>query len=249
MSDTERSSLIKKTSQYGTTTTTSTGSSDGGDGSSSLPDSSGGIVDQMRSTLTFVQKIGFGLGHVYNDLCAGVWFSYTLLFMQGALKMPGAQAGALVMLGQVGDALATPVVGIAADKYGTKRQWHIAGTGLVFLTFPLIFSLCPWCSPADAAPFWWPATYFSVSILLFQLGWAIVQITHLAMIPEMSRTRKDRTELTAIRYSASVCSNVVVYIVTWAVLHGGNKTGSNIGPDDAYRFRVSVDIFVEFRFY
>lgn len=251
----ERTSLIdkkpKSTQQYGTTgveppepkstsTTTTSPSSSHNSSISTAPDD--GCLpfppDQMRSTLTFVQKIGFGLGHVYNDLCAGVWFSYTLLFMQGALKMPGAEAGALVMLGQVGDALATPVVGIAADKYGTKRQWHIAGTGLVFLTFPLIFAICPWCTAA-AAPIWWQPTYFGISILLFQLGWAIVQITHLAMIPEMARTRKDRTELTAIRYSASVCSNVVVYIVTWAVLHARNKTSNNIGPEDAYRFRVS----------
>lgn len=81
----------------------------------------------QRSTLRIVEKIGFGLGHVYNDLCAGVWFSYTLLFMQGALGMPAAEAGALVMLGQVGDAIATPIVGFLTDKYGTKRQWHIAG--------------------------------------------------------------------------------------------------------------------------
>lgn len=84
-------------------------------------------AEQMRSTLSSVSKLGFGLGHVYNDLCAGVWFSYTLLFLQGALLVPGAEAGALMMLGQVGDAIATPIVGYLADRYGTKRKWHIFG--------------------------------------------------------------------------------------------------------------------------
>lgn len=46
-------------------------------------------TDQTMSTLPLMTKIGFGLGHIYNDLCAGVWFSYTLLFMQNALHMPG----------------------------------------------------------------------------------------------------------------------------------------------------------------
>lgn len=85
------------------------------------------LPEDIASTTTFIQKIGFGLGHVFNDLCAGVWFSYTLLFMQGALQMPSFTAGTLVMLGQVGDALATPIVGILMDKYYTKRKWHIAG--------------------------------------------------------------------------------------------------------------------------
>lgn len=83
--------------------------------------------DQMVSTISSWSKIGFGLGHILNDLCAGVWFSYLLLFMKGALKMPGTEAGSMMMLGQVGDALATPVVGYMVDKYGTKQRWHLFG--------------------------------------------------------------------------------------------------------------------------
>lgn len=92
---------------------------------SSMPSSP--PADQMRSTLSLMNKIGYGLGHVYNDLCAGVWFSYTLLFMQNALLFPAAEAGALMMLGQVGDALATPVVGYLTDRFGTKQKWHMLG--------------------------------------------------------------------------------------------------------------------------
>lgn len=59
------------------------------------------------------------------------------------------------------------------------------------------------------------------------------------MIPEMSRNQKDRTELTAMRYSMSVVSNVIVFIVTLFVLRANRtKTDANIGPEDAYRFRV-----------
>lgn len=29
--------------------------------------------------------------------------------------------------GQVVDALATPIVGLLADRYGTKKAWHLAG--------------------------------------------------------------------------------------------------------------------------
>lgn len=84
-------------------------------------------MDDSKTTLKFFEKIGFSLGHIYNDLCAGVWFSYTLLFMQGVLQMPGPQAGAMVMLGQIGDAIATPIVGILTDRFSTKRKWHILG--------------------------------------------------------------------------------------------------------------------------
>lgn len=84
-------------------------------------------MDDNKTTLKFFEKIGFSLGHIYNDLCAGVWFSYTLLFMQGVMQMPGPEAGAMVMLGQVGDAIFTPIIGVLTDKYSTKRKWHIFG--------------------------------------------------------------------------------------------------------------------------
>lgn len=85
------------------------------------------LSDQTMSTISVWSKIGYGLGHVYNDLCAGVWFSYLLLFMKNALKMPGTEAGGMMMLGQVGDALATPIVGYLVDRYGTKQRWHLFG--------------------------------------------------------------------------------------------------------------------------
>lgn len=90
------------------------------------------LSDQMVSTITPWTKFGYGLGHVYNDLCASVWFSYLLLFLKGALKIQGIYAGGLMMLGQIGDAAATPIVGMLIDKYGTKQKWHIFGKSFFF---------------------------------------------------------------------------------------------------------------------
>lgn len=107
----------------------------------------------------------------------------------------------------------------------------------MFITFPMIFSICPMC---NEWPHWWHIVYFAVVIILFQIGWPIVQVSHLSIIPEMARTQKDRTQLTSVRYSASVISNVIVFIVTWLVLRTNRTTtDTKISPKDAYRFRVS----------
>lgn len=88
-------------------------------------------------------------------------------------------------------------------------------------------------------PAWWHIFYFSIVIILFQLGWPIVQVSHLAIIPEMARTQKDRSQLTSLRYSASVISNIIVFVVTWIILRSNRaQNASKIGPMDAYRFRV-----------
>ncbi|KAJ8929824.1 hypothetical protein NQ314_017422 [Rhamnusium bicolor] len=74
-----------------------------------------------------VQKISFGLGHIFNDLCAAMWFSYTLFYLQVVLTIESTTAGTLLMVGQVVDSLATPLAGWAIDYTGHRRLWHLAG--------------------------------------------------------------------------------------------------------------------------
>lgn len=45
-------------------------------------------------------KLCYGLGHVYNDLCSAVWFSYTLFYWQIIMKMDSISAGILMMSGK-----------------------------------------------------------------------------------------------------------------------------------------------------
>ncbi|XP_013194158.2 major facilitator superfamily domain-containing protein 12 [Amyelois transitella] len=183
------------------------------------------------------QNIVYGLGHVYNDLCAAMWFSYMMLFFQAVLEMRAAVAGAMLLLGQVIDALATPVVGILADRYGTKKKWHLTGCILVTCTFPLLFIRCWGCQPGVVSYLaWWMPTYYAILIVVFQIGWAIVQISHLAMIPTISDNLHVRSELTSIRYMASVTSSLMVYLVTWIVLRTTNYS-TFITPADDYKFR------------
>ena len=47
-------------------------------------------------------KLAYGVGHFLNDVCATVWFSYTLLFFQRVLCFPSSLAGIVVLTGQVG---------------------------------------------------------------------------------------------------------------------------------------------------
>lgn len=197
-------------------------------------------LDEKVSTLNFLEKLGFSLGHVFNDLCATVWFSYTLLFFKHVLRMPN-EAGSFMMLGQVSDAIFASIVGVMTDKFSTKRNWHIFGTVIVLLSFPLIFLL-----QKDTLPYGGTIFYFIFFIMLFQLGWPICQITHLAMIPELSRTQKDRDDLNSIRYSTSIFSNITVFLVSWTILQwkGQNRAPDQIGPDDFPKFRV---ILIEFQ--
>ena len=114
-------------------------------------------------SISWGQKLSFGTGHVLNDLCASVWFSYLLVYLQYVLlvetflifnlkvdvhiqcnistkQIPSGLSGIILLIGQVADAISTPLVGILSDhgqccciggqklcNYGKRKIWHLVG--------------------------------------------------------------------------------------------------------------------------
>lgn len=191
----------------------------------------------LQRALRLRDKLGYSLGHIFNDVSAALWSGYTLLFLQGVQQMPRQQAGALLMVGQVCGAIMTTITGCLVDKVGTKRKWHALGTSLTLLSFPSLYSICPFCDDFAAR---WKFFYYAIVVLVFQSSYSIVQVTHLAMIPDLSRTKRDRSDLTAMRQSTKLFVVIIVYAVTWLVLRTKASDDDKISPTDTGHFRVSL---------
>ncbi|XP_063928728.1 major facilitator superfamily domain-containing protein 12-like isoform X1 [Zophobas morio] len=190
-------------------------------------------------------QLAYGVGHVLNDVCASMWFTYLLVFFHLVLQFSNWEAGFMLLVGQVADAVSTPFVGFHSDqtdnfwlcRYGRRKTWHLIGTVCVLTTFPFIFAPCINCTDSHK---WAQIFYYCVFITIFQFGWASVQISHLSLIPELTPNEHDRTKLTAIRYSFTVVSNLLVYVITWAILHINSGAESKVGPGDADKFQHVV---------
>lgn len=89
-----------------------------------------------QSKMTAWRIVSFGMGHFYNDMCASMWFTYLLIFATRVLNISSAKAGLLILIGQVADALFTPLIGYESDRrdvwpccllYGRRKMWHFVG--------------------------------------------------------------------------------------------------------------------------
>lgn len=93
------------------------------------------LSDDLTSTLTRRTYLCYGVGHMLNDLTSAMWFSYLLLFLHYGLQFSNSEAGLLLLIGQVADGMATPIVGFLSDKgaghwmcrYGHRKSWHLVG--------------------------------------------------------------------------------------------------------------------------
>ncbi|KAK6624902.1 hypothetical protein RUM44_011766 [Polyplax serrata] len=176
-----------------------------------------------------------------------MWFTYLLVFFNVVLKFDKINSGLLLLIGQVADAVSTTFVGIECDKstgirclkYGNRKIWHLIGTICIVSSFPFIFTPCIGCNSAHVHA---QMVYYSAFVIIFQFGWASVQISHLALIPELTPSDNQRTQLTTIRYTFTVVSTVVIYILTWLSLkskENDNET-EQVGPHDAIYFQRVV---------
>ncbi|EPB76791.1 hypothetical protein ANCCEY_04143 [Ancylostoma ceylanicum] len=48
------------------------------------------------------KKFGYGVGHFYNDLCASMWFTYLMIYLEKVLRFRSSRAGLLMLIGQFG---------------------------------------------------------------------------------------------------------------------------------------------------
>ncbi|KRZ75159.1 Major facilitator superfamily domain-containing protein 12 [Trichinella papuae] len=162
----------------------------------------------QKSTRRLWRRLAFGFGHVYNDLCASMWFSFLLVFLRKALLFTAPAAGSIFLIGQVADAISTPAVGFESDrlnvplfclKYGRRKFLHLIGTICVAVSFVFLFMKCFGCTYGDdGTKEWIQLLYYCPFVVIFQFGWASVQIGHLALIPELTPCTAERAALNGI---------------------------------------------------
>ncbi|CAF0881290.1 unnamed protein product [Rotaria sordida] len=188
-------------------------------------------------------KFAYSVGHVLNDLTASMWFSYLLVFYHRIVNFTNASAGYLLLIGQVADALATTFVGFESDRarkglfgYGRRKTWHFIGVICVLGSFPFCFNLCIRCAYSDL---WAQFFYYAMFIIIFQFGWSCSQISHLAMINDLTHKDGERVALNSYRYAWTVASNIFVYGIA-SILLGvhSSRDKTDITPEDAPIFRT-----------
>lgn len=93
----------------------------------------------------------------------------------------------ILLSGQIADGVATLVMGWLIDAYGHRKRWHAAGALIVTTTFIFVFSSCIPCVVFHINKTSFKTIIYSVFAAVFNIGWAIVQIAHMSIVPALSR--------------------------------------------------------------
>lgn len=76
---------------------------------------------EERTKLKWTTRLAFSVGHVLNDLCASMWFTYLLVFFHLVLRFDNSLSGVVLLIGQIADGIATPFVGLEVGRAYDNR--------------------------------------------------------------------------------------------------------------------------------
>lgn len=117
----------------------------------------------------------------------------------------------------------------------TNHKLHLFFAVLVLGSFPFIYSRCLGCEDSST---WSQFAYFSFFIVVFQFGWAAVQVAHMSLITDLSPNSNERVLLNSLRQAATVAASVTVYSVV-LVLFGLHQDQSSLSKEHLGAFTVS----------
>lgn len=193
------------------------------------------------------QKICYGVGHVFNDLCIQAWFTYLIIFFNKIVKISAKGTGLIFLASQIADAISTPFIGYGCDKslskkitkkYGNRKIWHLFGSVGIALIWPFVFSPCLACN--EDSPDWVPVAYYGAFAALFSVCWPMVEISHLSLMPHVAKRPKDAVELSAIRSALKLGCGVFVFLVTWILLGQNSEETVNESAKKQFTYQSII---------
>ena len=173
--------------------------------------------------LRLINIWAYGVGHVLNDLTATCWFSFLLYYLTDIVNLSKEKAGWVMLSGQVFDGIATPLVGILSDKYttscGKRTPWYIGGTIGVIVCFSLIFQNFNSFFQSTSHPALYEMIYYITLPSLFNVGWAAVQVSHMALLPSISINKKNRDYMVRLRTALTFTSQMVCLLLSFIIFY------------------------------
>lgn len=184
-----------------------------------------GIKGDFKSTI--VPMINYSYSNMFLGGAGYIISMYFTIFLTDVVNLSLNQAGIVVMLATIWDAVTDPVMGIVTDrtrsKYGKHRKYLLIGIPFLLVSYSLLwnsFGLNGAESPKTAM------VYYVLVYMLYKTAFTIISVPHTAMLPELAPDYDLRTQYNSVGYlfnSAGMVPSFGLAVLILAVF-GSNGT-------------------------
>ncbi|CAL8089219.1 unnamed protein product [Calicophoron daubneyi] len=196
--------------------------------------------------MKWITKISYGAGQTQKDLVGGVINIFILLYLEHCLKIGSAQVGTLLLLGQIVNAVSTPLIGFISDRAvqnevgknvrpdalrELRQSWlcrckdtlSLGKRKALHLQGSLAMTICLpllFGQPRSISylPLWSKMIISGVLLMFIQLGWAAVQIAHLTLLNYLTDKSSERVVLVSLRYLFGSIADISTFLLSFLFL-------------------------------
>jgi GPH family glycoside/pentoside/hexuronide:cation symporter len=162
----------------------------------------------------------YGVGQMVGDLTGTIWFSYSMFFISQVMHLPIEFAGLVVLVGQIADGVSNPLVGILSDKtppnlLGKRTSWYLLGFVLRTIGFILFYnaSALIGITSGDIQLSQAAVAFFMIAGSMQTVGYSCLQISHMAIVNEITYAQNRRDNLIALRNGFIFASNFTALFI------------------------------------
>ena len=184
-----------------------------------------GRLTRVEGTVPLSLRAGWGVGALGVALLFNTYATILLFYLTRVAGVAVLTAGTLLMIAKAYDFLTDLPMGIISDRtrsrFGRRRPWLLVGAFVCGGAFVMLFS-----TPAEWADFD-KAAYVLAGLIVFNTGYTLFNVPHIAMPAEMSTNYDERTAIMSFRAVAIMIGTFTVIGVgpTLAAQFGGGNEG------------------------
>lgn len=176
-----------------------------------------GVQGDFKTTI--LPMINYSYANMYMGGAGYIISMYFTVFLTDVVNLSLNQAGIVVMLATVWDAVTDPVMGIITDrtrsKTGKHRRYLLWGIPLMVISYTLMwnsFGLNGKTNPALAM------AYFVIVYMLYKTAYTVIGVPHTAMLPELAPEYNLRTQYNSVGYLFNSAGMVPAFGIVVAIL-------------------------------
>ena len=195
-----------------------------------------GVQGDFKTTI--LPMINYSYANMYMGGAGYIISMYFTVFLTDVVNMSLNQAGIVVMLATVWDAVTDPVMGIITDrtrsKTGKHRRYLLWGLPVMAISYTLLwnsFGLNGAENPTKAM------IYFALVYMLYKTAYTMICVPHTAMLPELAPEYNLRTQYNSVGYLFNSAGMIPAFGIVVVIL-GIFGSGDNITSESKMPFLV-----------
>lgn len=181
----------------------------------------------MSHSISFTDKLSYGLGSVPYALKEAAFGTFVLFFYTQVLGLSGSLTGLAIFISVLWDAISDPVVGSWSDRL--KTRWGRRHPLMLIAALPLSLAFVMLFSPAEAVlNTQWPLfCWLLISVLLMRTFLTVFYIPQNAMGAEVTEDYAERSAIVNFRTNLGWIAGVAIPAVCLTLIftNAGEQDG------------------------